>query len=233
MNSVYTGPWFNPYRALDGITVMHVDLGPDAAKEQKACSWLDAQEHARYARFWTDRARREFSLCRASLRMVICRLLHCRNRQLGFDILEHGKPFATIDKKPAPIAFNVSHSGVHGLIAIAQGGQIGIDVEERKPRIDIDGIAGLVFGPGERSDMSRVNEDEKLALFYRIWTIKEAIIKAIGSGFSLDPSGFEIDPGLRLGEPSGTFACPAHTETRWRIESLGSAEFAAALAHDT
>ena len=97
----------------------HVDLVPSEADEREAWTWLDGEERRRARRFRHTGARRRYVLCRASLRSLLCGALNCRNQQLALGASEHGKPFATVDGLQAPIAFNVSHSGQHGLIALA------------------------------------------------------------------------------------------------------------------
>ena len=83
---------------------------------------------------------REAGLPCAGLRCgrLLCTELDCRNDHLSFGVSEHGKPFARIRGLEAPISFNVSHSGVHGLIAVSPRGRIGVDVEEPTSRRNLD-----------------------------------------------------------------------------------------------
>lgn len=47
------------------------------------------------------------------------------------------------------------------------------------------------------------------ALFYRLWTLKEALIEALlHTGFSLDPSRFEVPRPILEGERSAAFRVP-------------------------
>ena len=227
--------WWSPFAVVDGIDVIHVDLEPDAELEAEAVAWLDRNEKERWCRFKVDRARRQFALCRAALRANLCDMLGCMNDQLSFEAHEHGKPFAIVDGRASSISFNVSHSGAHGLIAFASRerpqGRIGVDAEVRRAGRDFDGIADMVFGREERAALAAAGgEDEKVRLFYRFWTMKEALIKALGTGFSLNPSRFEIPPTMVGGTNSGLFRFPHLPADRWRLEYLGDAGFAAALA---
>lgn len=224
--------WWHPFRVLDEVTIIHVDLAPAPAQEEAAFNWLDRNERDRWRRFRVNRARREFALCRAALRANLCERLACTNDQLAFGFLEHGKPYAIVDGVPSTGSFNVSHSGKHGLIAFALQGQLGVDVEERVARRDLDGIGEAVFGPRELSALSELTGNGKIHLFFTLWTIKEALIKAIGTGFSLNPSRFEVPSGMLRGTKSTTFRFPHAPRTRWRIEDLGESRFAAALAYE-
>ena len=98
--------WWSPWREADGATIVHVDLAPDADRETRAFALLDGEERARARRFLAARARRQFVLCRAALRLILSERLGCSNRELSFDYLEHGKPFATVDGRRAAIGFS-------------------------------------------------------------------------------------------------------------------------------
>ena len=222
--------WWTPIRSIDGIDVIHVDLRPDADCESRAASWLDERELKRLHRFRVERPRREFALCRSALRINLCKLLGCTNDRLSFGALEHGKPFAILEDRSVPNSFNVSHSDAHGLIAFASSGRLGVDAEFRRENRDFDGIAERVFGPSEREAVKGATGSDKVQLFYRLWTMKEALIKALGTGFSLNPARFEVPARMIHRENSGTFRFPHLPADRWRIECLGDRRFAAALA---
>ena len=224
--------WVSPYRETGDVLVVHVDLTPTEDREDRALTWLDREEHDRRRRYRYERPRREFALCRAALRSLLCRQLDCRNDRLAFGTTGHGKPFALVDGVPAPVSFNVSHSGRHGLVGIAPQGRLGVDVEERIPRFDLEGIGEIVFGPWERTDLAEARGSEKSQFFFNLWTLKEALIKALGTGFSLNPSGFEIPTAMRHGAKSGLFRFPHLPDVTWRLENLGNAEFAATCAHE-
>ncbi len=223
-------PLWRPLRQTDDATVVHVDLTPDARRETSALDWLDAAERSRLDRFLYPRPRREYTLCRAALRSLLCRELGCSNAELSFETAKFGKPFARVGGVPAPAAFNVSHSGQHGLIALALEGRIGVDVEERSTKRNLDGYIRLLFAPEERAALEKSRGRGRVELFYRLWTLKEAAIKAVGAGLSIDPAGFEIPPGVVRGEKTGLFSFPETPEVQWRLENIGNARFAAAIA---
>ena len=193
--------------------------------------WLNEEEQARWHQYPLPGPRRRFALCRAALRAVLCRQLGCSNKRLTFGSSFYGKPFALVDEAPATISFNLSHSGQHGLIAFASQGRLGVDVEERVVRRDFDDLSEAVFGPHERSIIAFARGCDKVQLFFRLWTIKEALTKALGMGFSFDVSQFEVPSALRQGRMS-IFRFPQLPEVRWRVEYIGNKEFSAAIAHE-
>ena len=224
--------WWSPFREIETATIIHIDLTPHAAHEASAFLWLNDCERARSRKFVHLGARRRFALCRAALRAILCARLGCDNERLAFGEGEHGKPFALVNDTPVPISFNLSHSGRHGLIALAPEGRLGVDVEERANRRDFDRIIETVFGANERADLKRARGRDKVHLFYKLWTIKEALIKALGTGFSLDPVTFEAPEAMRRGSSSGIFRFPHSPATQWLVEYIGNRRFAAAFAHE-
>ena len=194
-------------------------------------SWLDDDELSRSRRFLYPGPRRRYVLCRSALRAILCTQLASENSQLAFGESRYGKPYALLGHRHVPISFNLSHSGEHGLIAVAPHGQLGVDVEERVARKDIDGVSKMVFGPNELSALAMAGECGKVDLFYKFWTVKEALIKAVGMGFSLDPLSFEVPSTLHHGA-SSQFQFSHWPEVSWQIEYIGNEEFAAAVAHE-
>ena len=106
-----------------------------------------------------------------------------------------------------------------------------MDVEEYVPREDFDELGEAVFGPHEQSVLARVRGRDRVQLFFRFWTIKEALIKALGLGFTLDVSQFEVPPALHRGRIS-VFRFPQLPEVQWRVEYIGNEDFSAAIAHE-
>ena len=217
------------YRS-DAAVVAHVDLASDASRDAAALAWLDEPERSRRERFLHPRPRRQFTLCRAALRTVLCRALRCANDDLSFGTSAYGKPFALVGGVPASIAFNISHSGRHGLIAVAPRGRIGVDVEERSVRRDIDGDIRLLFTPEERARLNAANGHRRLELFWSLWTMKEALLKALGTGLSCDTTSFTIPPATSLGDRYVDFRFPDMPTTRWQLQALDDTRFVAALA---
>ena len=94
--------------------------------------------------------------------------------------------------------FNLSHSGAYIVLAVSDA-EVGVDVErvqERRLR-----VAGRVLLPEEREWM----EHNPIERFFRLWTLKESVMKAVGKGLALPPSGFSVLP-LTRGEPIRTEA---------------------------
>ena len=230
---VAQAPWWRPYRCVGPVTVLHVDLAPDAARERAALACLDEGELLRWSRFEYSGPRRQFVLSRAALRAVLCRELACGNDELAFGVSPHGKPFARVRDRRADISFSVSHGGRHGLIAFAPGGRLGVDVEERLERRRLDLLIEAALGAEEGAEVAAARGSEQLHLFSRLWTMKEALMKAHGLGIQLDATTFEIPRSMRCGDLSGTLVLPQLPDVTWQLEDLSEERFAAAIAHET
>ena len=224
-------PWWSPWLEAQGVLVLHVDLRADPHREERALALLDDEERRRWDRFVVQGARRQFTLCRAALRINLCERLGCANDELSFGYLEHGKPFARVNGTPSPVSFNVSHSGSNGLIGFAEHDGLGVDLEERAPDRNFDGIGSSVYGPGERRALTAAAGPQKADVFYRLWSLKEALIKALGTGFSLNPSRFEVPAAMLGGARSSVFRFPHAPSHSWWLMDLGEPRFAAAMAY--
>jgi 4'-phosphopantetheinyl transferase len=134
---------------------------------------LSEDELLRAARFKVPDAGPRFVAARAALRSLLGRYLQTDPATLRFAAGPHGKP--RLDP-PSSLKFNVSHSGAVGLVAIANDADVGVDVEEVKPRPDLPGLARRVFTEREREAV-----DGEM-WFYRHWVAKEAFVKATGRG---------------------------------------------------
>lgn len=223
--------WIRQYCQIRDVLIIHIDLIANGDCEDKALLWLDQKERERLSRYRFDRPRREFVLSRSAMRQILCCFLKCRNEQLSFETNAHGKPIPLVDGTLANASVNLTHSGNHGLVGIAPEGQLGIDLEVPVERPNVEGIGQMVFTDDEQSELASASGKEKLNLFYRLWTLKEALIKALGTGFSLNPNQFEIPKGMRQGASRGKFRFPHLPDIQWELDFIGNKDFVASLAH--
>ena len=227
-----TDVWWRPFRRIEEIDVFYVDLAPNERFEAAAFGLLNVAERARWRRFAFPGPKRRFALCRGALRTHISDRVGCTNDQLTFGENEHGKPYALVSGRRLPISFNVTHSGRHGLLAIGSSARLGVDVEERVSNRHIDLLSESVFGPNERSELKMVEGQRKIAMFFKLWTVKEALVKALGVGMSLDTSEFEVPEKMRRGEKRDVFVFPHLPKIKWQLEDISDRRFAAAIAYE-
>ena len=158
----------------------------------RAVDILADGERQRAARFVSDADRRRYISAHAQLRMVLGRCLGRRAQSLRFARGTYGKPYVADGDNPHDVRFNMSHSGDRALIAVTLGREVGVDIEEEKGIGNPLAVAQHFFAPGERSVMAGLPEAARCAAFFRCWTRKEAVIKALGAGLSCSLDGFEV-----------------------------------------
>ena len=81
------------------------------------------------------------------------------------------------------------------MLAVSWASPLGIDVETVTPATDTGAIAGQVMHPNELAVFERLAEDQRMSAFFRLWTRKEAALKALGTGLSRDPRSLDVGLG--------------------------------------
>lgn len=208
-----------------------IDRPPAAA----AAAVLDDEERTRLARFVFPRDRDRYLASHVFLRAVLARLGDVDPASLRFSKGPHGKP--ALDPACVPgsaPAFNLSHSAGRALLAIVPGAtEVGVDVEHWRPERRFAGIAERNFSAPECEYLSRAGPAGRVAAFYRVWTLKEAYVKARSTGLTLPLHGFRFDFGTR-----GDLSLAAHSDVdaapgRWHCAAWElPGGFSAALVHD-
>lgn len=136
-------------------------------------------------------------LARALVRTTIARYqINSRvsPRSLKFTKNAHGKPEVLLehssDWESPPLQFNLSHTNSLIACGVTVGSPIGIDVEEkqRKTKHSILSLAGRYFTQYEVEVLAAISDPEiQCQEFIKLWTLKEAYVKALGRGFSGAP----------------------------------------------
>jgi phosphopantetheinyl transferase len=83
--------------------------------------------------------------------------------------------------------FSLSHSEDLALLAISWASPLGVDVESVELLTDRDSMAAQIMHPIELALFERIPEHQRTTAFFRLWTRKEAALKAIGTGFLTEP----------------------------------------------
>ncbi|MEQ8515662.1 MAG: 4'-phosphopantetheinyl transferase superfamily protein [Chromatocurvus sp.] len=153
----------------------------DPSRDDALTALLSPLERERCARLPGAHAARAMET-RALVRTELATALEVDPATLAFVAGVHGKP-AVLDP-PHPIAFNLSHSGDWAVLAwhtARCAAPLGVDIEHRGPRErDVMRLARRFFSRPEQAALEAVAGDARDALFYRLWTLKEAWIKAHG-----------------------------------------------------
>ncbi len=176
-------------------------------------------------RFEADCAR--FILARGCLRVILGGHMGISPTAVPLEFTSHGKPQLS---GTSPLHFNVSHSGEYFLIALSQY-PLGIDIEQHRPRVNLTQLARRFFSEPEWRDLETHNEVDQTAVFYHIWTRKEAFIKGVGQGLSYPLRTFSVlDTQGKVGFVEGLKE--SHSKSPgWFVQDLVAPEgYSAALA---
>lgn len=174
----------------DAAHVWLLELDALSAWLPQARALLSDDERARMDRYRVEAPRTSGTLTRAALRLILGRWLGVSPQTLVFGAGEHGKPFLPAHPH---LQFNVSHSHHRALIALdGRGLELGVDVEWHRPRIDHLAIARHVFSLAERDALSAAPAADRPAMFFAIWSRKEAVIKATGDGLHRPLDAFDV-----------------------------------------
>lgn len=152
-------------------------------------SILSDDERSRAAgfRFPEDSAR--WISYRCSLRRILGNLLGTAPQDVPINLSETGKPL--LGAPFEQIHFSLSHVDSLALIAVSHGGPVGIDVESKPRAVELLGCENTFCHPDEVAALP-ATADARSAKLLELWTMKEAVLKALGTGFLTPPESVKI-----------------------------------------
>lgn len=140
-----------------------------------AATLVTAEDRERLDAPMQPRRRTEYLKGRALLRHALERATGRAAASFQIRVLQDGKP-ECVDGP----AISLSHSGELAICAVTKLGAVGVDVETRRPRTELRVIAERYFTPAE----ARWIAADPDARFRMLWVLKEAYLKALGSGLA-------------------------------------------------
>lgn len=150
---------------------------------------LDQQELDKAETFNNPLMRSQYIAVRGLLRSILAEYLPAKPGDLQFTYGEYGKP-ALLGHD---LNFNLSHTSGKLAIAVSDLKHIGVDIEEIRSRKALSELAKRCFSTREFSAWNCLPASQQLQTFYRLWTKKEAFVKAVGRGIALGLVQCEID----------------------------------------
>lgn len=142
---------------------------------------LSSDELIRAQAFRYDQDRQRWMVARAALRMLLAERLACDPQDLAFCYGEFGKPF--LPDAPS-LHFNLSRSGGMALVLIASSGPVGVDIEAEARSVGLAECAPSFCHPSEPQNPEHL---------LKTWCGKEAYLKALGTGLTLEPNRIILD----------------------------------------
>lgn len=158
---------------------------------QKQLEQLPLSEQNRINKYHHQADRQRSLVAQVFIRKKLKRALNCN--LVNIKRSSNGRPYLCPSTHTFSGDFNLSHSEDKIICGFSSNGKIGVDIESIKP-LDLS-IIDFCFTQEERKYFNSLQDQERLLFFYKIWTLKEAYVKAIGTGItdSFSHFGFDMD----------------------------------------
>ncbi|MBA6151369.1 4'-phosphopantetheinyl transferase family protein [Gelidibacter maritimus] len=182
-----------------GIKLYKIELSKLQDLVPDLMGLLSHSECNRANRYHFTKDKNRFVICRALLKFLLAKHIVVDIGEINLKVDINKKPY--LPSHPS-VFFNVSHAEAYALIAIGKS-QIGIDIEFINRGFNYDDILKHVFNQKEINTIT-VHSDKHLS-FYKFWTRKEAVVKAVGKGIDDNISKIHVLDGLHS-LPSSLFS---------------------------
>jgi 4'-phosphopantetheinyl transferase len=219
--------------AVDMIHIWWARLDLPDDRTASFAAMLDAEEKSRACRMGGVHQQR-FIAAHGILRMLLGRYLNQRPETVPCGRDASGKPRLTDTAGPSKMHFSLSHCRQMGLFGFCPNRVIGVDIEQIRPISNMDAIAERLFSMSERTALREAGPSYRPALFFQLWTMKEACAKATGEGLR-GLKGIEIPGDHAAGDQGGWKYGADRTGKSWMIrpvETLSGYAAAVAVAAD-
>lgn len=174
------------------VHLWRVDFKAHHSNLNQLCQLLSNDEKARAKRFLFEADHARYVIGRGILRTLLENYTKIRAFDILFEYGESGKPTLS-HRHVSPLQFNISHAENIGLFGFTLRDRIGVDVEKVQASFPTMEIAQNFFSPQEVKHLQQIPHDkEQNAAFFRCWTRKEALIKALGGGLSIPLKHFSV-----------------------------------------
>jgi 4'-phosphopantetheinyl transferase len=168
--------------ALDDVDPGHVAANLSAAERRRRDAFLDVRAGERWGRV------------RGVLRELLGAYTGELPASLHFALSSYGKPVL-----PGRVSFSVAHTGGLALYAVARDIRVGIDVEQIDPARASLLVADAFMSAAESEHLRTCRDDVRAHEFFRLWTRREALIKARGTGWFDESSTADAEGGISPG----------------------------------
>jgi 4'-phosphopantetheinyl transferase len=157
---------------------------------------LTPEELATRARLRAPDLPRQYLVTRALLRSLLSAYAPgTAPLQWRFEVGANGKPALARPFADTGLSFNLAHTAGLVAIAVARERTLGVDVEFFRPRGPPLHVAPRYFTAAEAAALEALPQDQRMARFYALWTLKESWLKATGEGLAggLDRVSFRFE----------------------------------------
>jgi len=174
-----------PQQALSvDLWCVHLDESITPALLAQYCRLLSPQELEQAERFRSQADRLRAIVGRVLMRWALSQYRQIEPADWQFAATVLGKPYIQ-SPEGLGLQLNLSHSRDVTVCAITIDHDVGVDVEAMDRHAQYTRIAERFFAPQEAQMVHSLPADKQAETFIRLWTLKEALLKACGRGLSL------------------------------------------------
>ena len=189
---IWQDPDINLQLTEDRVHIWRANLDLPSAQIDRLASFLSPDEITRANRFRFPQHRTSFIASRGILRQLLGNYLNLHPQDIEFDYSDRGKPLLAKSNIDISLQFNLSHSREYALFGFAIDRLIGVDLEYLREMRDAVKIARRFFSSKEYSLIASLDLPQQQQTFFKLWTAKEAYLKAIGIGLAGSLADVEI-----------------------------------------
>lgn len=171
-----------------GLVAVHL-VFPEVISGETALACLSDEEKSRADRFRFREDAILWVACRANLRHILGQAIGRPPHEVPLVFSEHGKP--VLSPPYDPLHFNLSHCAGRAIVALCTDGPVGVDLESLDRARELLECEPTFCHPLEISKLP-VDKVPRASHLLRIWTAKEAVLKALGTGLSHPPETVRI-----------------------------------------
>jgi 4'-phosphopantetheinyl transferase len=200
----------------------------DAKVATRLAALLSPDERARHDRMAQAGGRRQQLLARGMQREVLSRYRpQVAPGDWQFERGAGGRPALAAPFAATGLHFNVAHTPGMVVMAVGSVPRLGVDVEASDKPVPLP-VARRYFSAREAAALDALPPEARPRRFLRLWTLKEAYLKAVGEGLpgGLDRMTFTLDDGAGIGFEHDDDPQAA----RWSFHEFSQDGFRVALA---
>ena len=172
---------------LGVVEVYFAKIKDISSEYSRLKNYFDNRDKLNSDKLHFEEDRDTYLFCHTLLRLILMKKFITDTSEIT--IINDGKSKPRLEGDP--LFFNISHTRDAFAFAISRYYEVGIDIEKVDRSIDFKSITGKFFSRAESSFILDSPDDSRNR-FFLLWTRKEALLKAMGTGIISDLSHFEI-----------------------------------------
>jgi 4'-phosphopantetheinyl transferase len=175
-----------PINDFNSIELFYCEAMDSFIETSRFLKYLSKKEAERAEKLIRLEDKRTFIVSHAFLNCRLSRIILVHPSNICFEANEYGKPFI----KDNTHFFNLSHSSNSWCIVLFSGCEVGVDIEAIKYNAEYESVIQTYFTKLEQDLVRKMQSP--VEMFFRLWTRKEALLKALGTGLNISLGNIDI-----------------------------------------